>query len=205
MTDWSQVLLLLVLPISLYLYITRMGKDRRDALFTGAIVLILMFFREIVSLTDVTGRELLKEYSAILLLVLLLILILMSIRRLRPEISRYPYPFVYVPFIILLFYPLVQGTEALTNIIFIIIEGGSVLSLLFLTIAHFSLFEKKWVAVLNVVVLFLAYIFFWFEPQFFAAEQWMWQSLLSIGMITSSIAFPVILSETNLYKEPAQL
>lgn len=202
---WSQVLLLLVLPMALYLYISRMGKNRGDALVAGVFVIILMFLREIVSLIDIPRRDLITEYAAILLLVLMLILILMSIRRLRPEISRYPYPFVYVPVLILLFYPLIQGTEALTSIIFMIIQGGSVLALLFLTIAHFSLFVKKWVAIVNVIILLTAYFLFWFAPLFMATEQWMWQSLLSVGMITSSIAFPVILSETNLYKEPAEL
>lgn len=205
MTVWSQVLLLLVIPMSLYLYVSRMGKNRRDALVTGVFVLIVAFLREIISLIDIPRRALIEEYAAILLLILLLILILMSIRRLRPEISRYPYPFVYVPVTILLFYPLIQGTEALTNIIFKIIQGGSVLALLFLTVAHFSLFVRRWIAVANVIALLLAYIIFWFAPLFMATEQWMWQSLLSVGMIASSIAFPVILSETNLYKKPAEL
>jgi len=85
---WSQVLLLLVLPMALYLYISRMGKNRRDALITGVLVLLLIFVREIVTLTGIPQREVIEEYAAILLLVMLLILILMSIRRLRPEISR---------------------------------------------------------------------------------------------------------------------
>ena len=199
---WSQVLLLLVLPMALYLYISRMGKNGGDALFVGVFIIILMFLREILTLTDIARRDLILEYASILILVLLLILILMSIRRLRPEISSYPYPFVYVPTLVMLFYPLIQGTEALTSIILMIIQGGSVLTLLFLTIAHYSLFKRKWVAIANVIILLAAYFLFWFAPLFIATEQWMWQSLLSVGMITASIAFPVILSETNLYKEP---
>ena len=196
---------MLVIPCSVYLYISRMGKDRGDALAAGTVILILSFLEEFLTYVDIPNREVIAEYMAIVMMVLLLILILMSIRRLRPEISRYPYPFVYLPAAILLFYPLIQGTEALTHLILMIIQGGSVLALLFLTVAHFSLFEKKWIAVITVLSFFGAYVLFWYAPMFMTIQQWMWQSLLSVGMIGASIAVPVILSETNLYKDPGNL
>lgn len=205
MIVWSQILLLLIIPVSIYMYQARMGSDRKDAKVIGVMVLITALFYEISRHIEFTYKEITQEYLSITIFVLILILILMSIRRLRPEISRYPYPFVYVPLLILLFYPLIQGTVALTNIILMIIQGGSVAASLFLTIAHYDLFKKRWVAILNVILLLSAYVIFWYLPVLFDTRIWMWQSLLAAGMITAAISLPVILSETNSYKPPQQL
>jgi hypothetical protein len=205
MIVWSQILLLLIIPVSIYLYQARMGNNRRDAKVIGLMVLIAALIFEITRHIEFTYKEMSQEYLIISIFIMILILILMSIRRLRPEISRYPYPFVYVPVLILLFYPLIQGTNALTDIILMIIQGGAVVAAVFLTAAHFDLFKKRWVAILNVLLLMSTYIIFWYLPAFIEIRIWMWQSLLAAGMITAAISLPVILSETNFYKPPQEL
>lgn len=198
---WSQILLLISSPIAMVIYHSRMGSDRQDAKYLGLLIYISIFLYEISLHFDLPFTDITREYIAIFIFVLILILLLMSIRRLRPDISRYPYPFVYVPLIILFFYPLIAGVSALTDIVLIIIQGGSLLSIAFLTTAHFDLFHSKWVAIMNILLLGLSYSIYWFMPST-DLELWMWQSFIAAGMVTTAISLPVILSETNLYKKP---
>jgi hypothetical protein len=192
---WSQILLLLTVPAALYFSLTRTSIRRRDAKIISSITLLLLFVHELLLVTESQIIEITAGYFVIVINSLILVLLLLAIHWLRPAYARYPYAFVYVPLIIGLSYPLIDGTEVLVNIILIIVQGGSLLVFIGLYAGHFSAFKRGWLAIISILSFLSAFGIFWFLPEQVEISIWMWQPLVVLGMISASLTFPNLLSE----------
>lgn len=192
---WSQILILIVSVCSAFIFAKRTDKECKDIKIIGVLAYLLSFFAQLILLIDLNFNELISEYTFIAVLVLSLSILLMTIRWLRPEIARYPYGFVFIPSLILLFYPVIQGTEAITNIIQMMIQISTILVLVLLVIAHYDHFKRGWLMSLSILSYIIAFILYWILPQFLSVELWMWESFIAIGMISTSLTFPNLLTE----------
>jgi hypothetical protein len=199
---WSQILLLLTIPAAIYFSLSRINPERKDAKAVSAILLIVLFVNEVMIVSGAETHEIISGYLVISMNALMLILLLIGIHWLRPGYARYPYLFVYFPLIIVLSYPLIDGTEVLVNIILMIIQGGSLLVFASLYAAHFSTFKRNWLAVISVISFLAAYIVFWYLPESVNITLWMWQPLIVMGMISASLTFPNLLSEKLTSEKP---
>lgn len=192
---WSQILILIVSVLSAFIFAKRTNKKRRDIKITGVLAYLFTFLVQFILLIDLNFKELISEYVLIAVLVLSLTILLMTIRWLRPEIARYPYGFVFIPSLILLFYPVIQGTDAITNIIQIMIQISAIVVLIFLVIAHYDHIKRGLLITISIISYVIAFIIYWILPEFFSIKIWMWESFIALGMISTSFTFPNLLTE----------
>lgn len=139
-----------------------------------------------------------NEWLLITISSLLLIVLLITIRNLKPEIIRYPYPLVYVPLLVLAAYPSLQGTPALTNIIFMMLQGAGLLVISILFIGHSESVKDLKYAVTGVLSLFAAYGIYWIAGDFYELSSWSWQVFIAMGMISLPISFVGFIKETHV-------
>ncbi len=194
---WSQILLLLTIPVAIYFLFTRIENAHYDVKVNGLITLFLLFSNELLPLLNEEFYITISGYLVMGIHVFILIVLLDVIHWLRPEFSRYPYPFVYIPLIILLSYPFIEGTEVLINIILTIIQGGSLFVLGTLYIGHYSSFKRKWIALLSIFTFLAAFSIFWFLPGNIEISKWMWQPLIVVGMISSAYTLAYLLLDNQ--------
>ncbi|MEX2435956.1 MAG: hypothetical protein WD735_04670, partial [Balneolaceae bacterium] len=83
-----------------------------DIKITLFLSVLLIPVHEIFVIYPFQFSEIVNEWILISISILLLIVLLITIRNLKPEIIRYPYPLVYVPLLVLAAYPSLQGTPA---------------------------------------------------------------------------------------------
>lgn len=127
--------------------------------------------------------------------VLVFILLLLAIRYLRPDISRYPYGFAYLPGIIMLVYPLIDKSEAITIIIYMMMQAGSILVFTFLIVGHYDQIKRGWMGIIAITSFLAAYLIFWILPSAFEIQVWYWKPFLAIGMLSASLSFPYVLND----------
>lgn len=192
---WSQILLISVALFSGTMIVRQVSKRDLQLLTSSSVFGIAVI--ELIRFAEFTNQAQIIEFGTILILCALLTALLMTIRLLKPVYTRYPYPFVYLPFIIILGFPVVQDMRIISEIIFQLVQAGSLMVLLMLIIGYFEEFEKPWLAVFSVILFVVAYIIYWFGPSFFDVRIWMWQPLLALGMVSVTLIYPSILLQSR--------
>jgi hypothetical protein len=197
---WSVILILIVSVISGLILANKVDPEALDIKLSGIFLFIIVFSAELIPLihfrlVEVPSFQAIFNYLSISTFALILTMLLMTIRWLRPEIARYPYPFVFVPLLIIAFFPFIEGTESITNIILLMIQAGSILVLALLITLHYKHFQKGWMIILSLLSFIAAFTIFWIIPGFADIQIWMWKPFIAIGMFTFSLTYPNLLSD----------
>ncbi len=188
----SQILLIISSLLSVYFILSRVPENRKDIKLLGTISCVSVFSHELLHIMEVTYYQVVTDYISIGIYSLLLIIILITVRLHKPEYARYPYLFVFTPILILLFFPFIQGTDVLTSLILKLIQAGCIISLLLIIIAHFELFKRGWQTGITIFLLATSYLIYWFLPEQYNQEMWMWQPQLAVSMLLLAVNFPYI-------------
>ena len=136
---------------------------------------------------------LLKSISLSLLLVLFLIFV----RERKPAIFRYPMGMTIIPLTIPIVYLFVHDIEIMNRVIFMSVQGASILIFALLGITYFKLIENKWLLLIGVISLIWGFLFFWVLQNHFTVFSWAWGLSNSIGMICSVYSFSGLLQKLN--------
>ncbi|MEX0646608.1 MAG: hypothetical protein WEA56_00560 [Balneolaceae bacterium] len=176
----------------------RVPKTNLDIKITTTAALFFIFGVEIFSLFPGLYDEIIAEGIGMLIFTTILSVILMIVRSVKPEFARYPYPLVFIPVIILLVYPLIQGVGALTDLIKILLQSGAVLVLFLLFIGHHEQLKRKWLFLVGTMSFLASFIVFWFLENTITANYyiWLWQSLAALGIISTAVEFPKLLKDS---------
>lgn len=191
---WSQILILIVAFISVFFYSNRLPEQNKDLKIIGSLSFLLIFTIEAVLLAEFPFDQMVAEITAILLCCLLLVLLLLTIRFLRPEISRYPYGFAFIPLSVPLLYPFMHESEAIFNIILMMLQSCSLFVLSLLVIGHFDQFKRGWLAIISIISLLSAFLIYWVLPDFHEIEIWYWKPFIATGMFSLALSFPYLLT-----------
>lgn len=194
---WSQILLIFTAFGASYLLFSRIPSVHRDVKALLISSAIITAAAELLEFFPFTYSNLIQEYLLIILFTLILIVLLMTIRVLKPSYARYPYASVFLPLLVLISYPFIQGTPALTSVILQILQGGSILVLAMLIAAHFGQFKRGWMAIGIFLSMLTAYLIYWLLPLFMDLAVWMWQPFVITGMIFTAISFPRIFGDSR--------
>lgn len=174
-----------------------MEAQFKDLKYLGTGVLSLVFILESLQFYSADILPIIHDIIALLIQALVLIILLITIRLLRPEISRYPYGFAYIPIIVVLMYPFIEESQAITTIIYMMIQGGSVFVLALLIIGHFDVIKRGWLAIITIVSFLSAYLIYWILPADLEIETWYWKPFIAIGMLTASLTLPYLVKDHN--------
>ncbi|MEX0639196.1 MAG: hypothetical protein WD094_01950, partial [Balneolaceae bacterium] len=131
---WSEILYLFSCAgVTLYILLFKRGVS-------------LIEFRPLLSASVITSAfpflfknlptqqsQVVSEWSMLVSVTLLLITLALFIYRMKPVYNRFPYPFVYLPFLVLIFYPLISDAEILKDFLNILLQSGALLIFILLT------------------------------------------------------------------------
>ena len=137
-----------------------------------------------------------RDYIAVIGITFILIGLFILIRDSKPVFARFPSQFTLLPFIIIPFYPMLFDTLVLRDLISMIFQAGSLL-VAFL-ILFMNQYKERQHGMIIVGSLCLAAVFF-MRWVFNTADDfnWIWQILLSLGIIVSTIGFHRLTTENT--------
>lgn len=160
----------------------------------ASVSLVLISAHEVVSLIPFPGQEYISWLLYTSAFSFILVMLLMTIRNLKPEFTRYPYPFVFMPLLLLIAAPFIQAVSILMNFISILLQGGGVLVLFLLYTGYPERFKRLWLAITGLVAFIIAYILCWFMSGLPHIYSWMWQTLAAVGIFATSFTYPRLIN-----------
>lgn len=163
LSSWLSLLNVLVLLFSLFQLVTIIIVKKSSFLILLSSALLTYLISNVIYLIDdalVIAIRFLNTASLICILSALFNLI----RESKPIFARFPSILGYLPFVILLFIPLVLDQSVIYNLILGTFQGGA----LIVSILIFSINQKNQrsylLLIIGTIVCLIAFIFFWMVP-----------------------------------------
>lgn len=194
---WDNILILITVTLCYVIVYRRFDEAPKDIILTYSFLLLLLVIIQLMILADLAIRELVVEVLHITNLTVAYIILLQTIRYLKSENYRYPYPFVFTPVLILITYPFLYDIEVLKVVIIAGIEGGGLLVLLFLFIYHKDYFKRRIIAYISIALLLLSFILARVVIDDWVLADELWPVALSAGMILFTYSFSYLLKGTS--------
>lgn len=163
LSSWLSLLNVLVLLFSLYQLVTVTAIKRSSFLILLSSALLTYLISNVIYLIDdalIVAIRFLNTASLVCILSALFNLI----RESKPIFARFPPILGYLPFVILLFIPLILEQSVIYNLILGTFQGGA----LIVSILIFSINQKNQrsylLLIIGTIVCLIAFIFFWMVP-----------------------------------------
>lgn len=131
--------------------------------------------------------NLIIEWSDLTGLVFILSGLFMNIRLGKPNYTRYPLILIFLPMIVLIFYPMILDAEVIKSMLILTFAGGCVLVALMITFTRHYVHQKQFILVSGVVMLAISYLLhIGFKTTADAGWIIFRELFLAFGMITTS-------------------
>lgn len=113
----------------------------------------------------------------------------MVIWHFKPSYTRHPYPFVYLPLLLIPIYGLISDMSVLSELLNQIFQGGAYLIavLLYITIRKNAVYKNYYLGAL--VLLLLGYLSYWYIPGAADSGMPVWRFFTGTGTILLAISF----------------
>lgn len=131
---------------------------------------------------------------------LLLTVFLIFIRKRKPVIFRYPRLTVYIPLLVPIAQFIVMDTKIMREIIFMSLQGVSIVVFTLLTAAYFKELNNKLLTIVGIVLLLWGFTFFWILQEHYIVFEWAWAATNSLGVLACIYSFSdllLIMNETD--------
>ncbi len=143
----------------------------------------LYFFKD-----RIVNYQFISDYVAIVGLCFVLVGLFILIRDSKPSFARFPSVFTLLPVLVIPFFPLLSDKSVLRDLINIILQGGGLVVAILMVFINQVKRTNYGYLVGGVTLLIASYILKWiFELE--DDYSWIWQVLLSMGIIVSSYGF----------------
>lgn len=122
--------------------------------------------------------------------------IFILIRHSKPVFARFPQQFVYLPFLIVIFYPIVDQTIVIKNLVRMIYQGGALFVAALLIPTSKITKHQKWLILGGISIFAISFLFKWI---FIVDESqaWLWGIILLPAILLTAYGF-YKLPEINL-------
>jgi hypothetical protein len=180
---WSEVLLSLCAAIGIIYSFIVYDKKGSDFKYLSSAALFSLLINRIAALVSFPYDTIVSEVTSLFIFISILSLLLLTVRKLKPEYARYPYILAYIPFLLILSYPLIAEMGVLIGLLLQLLQIAALLSFLFLIIGHFS--TKEWLlpATVTLVMLLSAFTMKWYLGDITGIGDWFWQTMSAAGII----------------------
>jgi len=142
--------------------------------------------------------KLIIEWSDLTGLVFILSGLFMMIRQGKPSYSRYPLLLIFLPSIVLIFYPMILDAEVIKSMLILTFAGGCVLVALMITFTRHFVHQRQTVLVTGVVMLTISYLLY---IGFKLTSDTGWivfrELFLAFGMITTAFGILTLSNKSN--------
>ncbi len=161
--SWLSTLNILVLVFSIYQISTILTTKR--TVYTVLISLALIFYltSNIVFLIDRDLKYVIR-FINLTSLICILSALFSLIRESKPIFARFPTVLSYLPFVTLLFIPLILEQTVIYNLLAATFQGGSILVALMIFVLNHVNSKKYKLHISGSALLLIAFAFFWFNP-----------------------------------------
>lgn len=194
---WSQILVLVCTLLSLG-YITVKFKNKLSAEYLLSFITLVMVFILFLNFRDFDAFNLQAgNHIQIFTLCTVLALELILIRALRPAHSRFPYPFVFAPFLAYATIPFMFATMNLYMLTVSILGGGALIVSYLLIPGLMRKIESSGFLLTGVLLLTVAYVFQLLQMLYTVSDSWITDLPFAFGMVLVSIPISEVLNHTN--------
>lgn len=131
-----------------------------------------------------------REWGDLIAITTALCGLFIEIRESKPVFARFPIYLTIVPFLTILFYPLIINSAVIKDLLQLIYQGGAiVVSILVVSINQF-LHKQKGYLLTACIIFLISYVFFWFLGDFdsFPSRD-IAKIVFSLGIIVALIGF----------------
>lgn len=161
--SWLSILTSTVLIIGLLLVFKATLHEKSSYLILLSLSMITLLGSNVVYLIDPSIGTVIKWLNLITLSCLQSSLFGL-IRNSKPIFARFPAFLIYLPFIILLFFPLISHQNILTNLLLGTFQAGCIVVALMIYGIHQIKFGFTIWQLLGSIIFLIAFIIFWFVP-----------------------------------------
>lgn len=191
--NWIYILFLIVgIPSSITLCLIA-NKDKTLSILFFGLALLSFLTGLLLDFINKDGDLLAREWGDLLAITFTLSALFIKIRNSKPVFARFPLYLTMLPFLVLLFYPLVVNSYVVKELLQTTYQGGAiVVGILVISINHY-LYKGRGLLLFASLLFLIAFILFWFLsgmiPQIFVVIS---KILFSIGIIVATIGFKKI-------------
>ena len=159
-----------------------------------------LLFRHFTQDLLIVEPNLISEWAQIISISFVLSGLAVIIREAKPDFARFPLSFAFLPLLIIATYPMAMHTLVIKKWLLSIYEGGALLVALLLYSVKTYRFNKYGLILLGIILMTLAYLFFWFN---FIPEtiKQTWPLLMALGLYISSRGFKTVAREWGIEGE----
>lgn len=180
--SWLSILNILVLLFSLYQVSTILSERRSAYIILICMALLSYLISNIVFLGDNTLSSTIR-FVNLTALVCILSALFSLIRESKPIFARFPPILSYLPFITLLFIPLVLENTVIYNLLLGTFQGGSILVATMIFILNkMNKKESRW-QISGCVLLIISFVVYWFSSLTLVPELIITEVLLLTGIL----------------------
>lgn len=191
---WSQILVLVCALFSLG-YITVKFNNKLSAEYLLSFITLVMVFILFLNLKDFEVFNLQAgNHIQIFTLCSILSLELILIRALRPAHSRFPYPFVFAPYLAYATIPFMFSTINLYLLTTAILGGGALIVSFLLIPGLIQRIESTGFLLTGILLLTVAYLFQILQMLYTVTESWITDVPFAFGMVLVSVPVSEILN-----------
>lgn len=194
---WTQLFSIITVVTSLAIVYKKFPTETRDIKYISLAALFGWMIGDISVAADIPYQENLHILFQSLALSLLLIVYLIFIRQRKPVIFRYPYYIIFIPLLIPVAQFIVMQTEIMRQIIFMSLQGVSILVFILLTFGYAKELRYKLLTIIGVILLLWGFTFYWILQNYYIVFDWAWGITNSLGMIACIYSFSDLLIMTN--------
>tara|TARA_R110000868_G_scaffold304437_27_gene565502 strand:- start:10577 stop:11191 length:615 start_codon:yes stop_codon:yes gene_type:complete len=196
--NWTYILFLLVgIPSSISIGVLA-KKDKSLSSLFFSLALFSFVIGVIFDLMIESNSKYSREWGDLIAITFTLSGLFIKIRNSKPVFARFPLYLTLLPFLVLLFYPLVVESEVIKDLLQITFQGGAiVVSILVISVNHF-LHKNRGVLLLSSMIFLASFILKLSSgvilPIIFIQIS---KILFSVGIITTTIGFKRISNLKN--------
>ncbi|MBO6621072.1 MAG: hypothetical protein JJ892_03425 [Balneola sp.] len=160
--SWVSILNIIVLLFSIYQVGTIFSEKRLAYLSLICLALVSYLISNIIFLVD-QDLILIIRFVNLSSLVCVLSALFSLIRESKPVFARFPSILSYIPFLILLFLPLILGQTVIYNLLTATFQAGSILvALMIFVLNKLNKKDSGW-HISGLILLLFAFVFYWFN------------------------------------------
>lgn len=182
MSIWSTILLLLISLIGL-IYWAKISNRFQDLVFqfTGGVILIslMTLYSEEFNVVSSRISPQIYAWNKIILISFSLTFLANLLRKLKPSYAKYPTIFSFLPLLLILVYPLIRESEVIYSMLFRLVLGGGVLSMVLMSVMLVKKDRSIWTISIGAFLLLFSYLLEWFFIEISSYHPWTVHTTLS--------------------------
>ncbi len=151
--------------------------------FTLFLTLLLYYVSGYIGVSH--SLEMMIGWGRIITITILLIGLMEYTHYSKPEYARFPRMFIFLPLLLLVFWPFIDRTLVLKEWLMGIYEGGGLVAAILLVAINRHKGEQNYLTLVGLCLFAVSYLTYWFSSDIFQGNGWIWEISFCIALIVS--------------------